>query len=218
MKRRLSRPSTPRPALRFEPTAWAKLVYLRDRGETEIGGFGVSAVDDPLSVIDIVTVRQRCTSVSVAFDDRAVADLFDRMTDEGIPPARFARIWVHTHPGTSAAPSGIDEETFQRVFGRTEWSVMAILAKQGETYARLSFHVGPGGAMEIPVELDFQRPFGGTEWEMWEQEYAEHVHSEPLVQFGGAGGDLVDDLPDDWFFEPWEWEENDDDPVELGSL
>jgi hypothetical protein len=33
----------PKTVLRFSPTAWAKLLYFRDRGETEIGGFGVTA-------------------------------------------------------------------------------------------------------------------------------------------------------------------------------
>jgi hypothetical protein len=29
--------------LRFTPTAWAKLLYLRDAGQSEIGGFGMAA-------------------------------------------------------------------------------------------------------------------------------------------------------------------------------
>ena len=48
-----------RPSLRFSPYAWGKLLYLRDRGETEIGGFGLSAADDPLLIHDILTVKQQ---------------------------------------------------------------------------------------------------------------------------------------------------------------
>jgi len=33
------------PTLRFSPTAWAKLLYLRDLGETEVGGFPASDHD-----------------------------------------------------------------------------------------------------------------------------------------------------------------------------
>ena len=62
------------PTLRFSPTAWAKLLYLRDLGETEVGGFGISAADDLLCIEDIELVQQVCTGVSVAFDDQAVAD------------------------------------------------------------------------------------------------------------------------------------------------
>ena len=150
----------PRPSLRFSPYAWAKLLFLRDRGETEIGGFGLSAEDDPLLVVDILTVRQRCTPITVAFDDRAVADLFDDLVDEGLTPERFARSDSY-HPGSCPFPSSTDETTFRRVFGRNDWSVMAIVAQNDATYARLSFHAGPGGALEIPVRVDYGQPFDG---------------------------------------------------------
>ena len=45
------------PTLRFSPTAWAKLLYLRDRGQTEVGGFGITASDDLLRVEDVQLVR-----------------------------------------------------------------------------------------------------------------------------------------------------------------
>ena len=65
------------PHLRFSPTAWAKLLYFRDTGESEIGGFGVTLPDDLLYVADFVTVRQQVSVVSVAFDDEAVANYFE---------------------------------------------------------------------------------------------------------------------------------------------
>src|SRR5262245_50863551 len=34
--------------LRFSPTAWAKLLFLRDLGDSEIGGFGITPSDDLL--------------------------------------------------------------------------------------------------------------------------------------------------------------------------
>ena len=34
--------------LRFSPYAWAKLLYLRDAGDTEIGGFAITSPDDLL--------------------------------------------------------------------------------------------------------------------------------------------------------------------------
>src|SRR5262245_8509285 len=42
-----------RTVLRFSPTAWAKLVFLRDTGDSEIGGFGISRADDLLLVEDL---------------------------------------------------------------------------------------------------------------------------------------------------------------------
>ena len=65
---------SPRQSLRLTPYAWAKLLYLRDLGDTEVSGFGITAADDLLLVEDVRLVRQVCTGVSVALDDEAVAD------------------------------------------------------------------------------------------------------------------------------------------------
>jgi hypothetical protein len=167
--------------LRFSPTAWAKLLYLRDRGETEVGGFALAPADDLLFVDDVQLVRQQCTVTTVAFDDEAVADFFDRQVDRGLRPEQFARIWVHTHPGDCPEPSLTDERTFERVFGRAEWAVMFILARGGQTYARLSFNVGPGGAIVIPTSVDYSRPFGVSDAACWEEEYQSNVMPAPIM-------------------------------------
>ena len=101
------RPRRPlqRPTLRCTPYACAKLVFLRDLGPTEVGGFCISAENDLLLIEDIRLVRQRCSSVTVQFEDVAVADFFDEQVDRGLLPERFARVWIHTHPGNSASPS-----------------------------------------------------------------------------------------------------------------
>jgi proteasome lid subunit RPN8/RPN11 len=157
------------------------LLFLRDQGETEVGGFGVTSPDDPLRVVEFHLVGQECTPVTVAFDDQAVADFFDRQVDLGRQPAEFGRIWIHTHPGSSPRPSEVDEETFIRAFGRSDWAVMFIIARGGESYARLRFNVGPGGALEIPVSVDYGRPFDGSDEASWEREYqANVVHVSPM--------------------------------------
>ena len=93
-----------RPRLRFSPTAWAKLLFLRDMGPTEVGGFGLTSTTGLLFVDDIQLVRQTCTSVSVVFEDAAVAEFFDEQID-GRRPEQFARIWIHTHcAGSSETP------------------------------------------------------------------------------------------------------------------
>lgn len=168
-----------RPALRFTPLAWAKLLFLRDRGPTEVGGFGLSTSDDLLLIEDVRMVTQFCTSVTVQFADDAIADFYDAQVDRGLTPARFGRVWIHTHPGDSAQPSFQDEETFARSFGGSDWAVMFILAQGGQTYARLRFNVGPGGEVLLPVELDFTRAFGATDTEAWDAEYRRCVFTPP---------------------------------------
>ena len=47
------------PPLRFSPTAWAKLVYLRDAGPTEIGGFGITLLRDRASSLHYQRLEER---------------------------------------------------------------------------------------------------------------------------------------------------------------
>lgn len=178
--------------LRFTPYAWAKLQYFCHAGDTEIGGFGLSDPDDPLLVVDLQTVRQTVSAASVEFEDDAVAELFEDQVDAGHRPEQFARLWCHTHPGHSPDPSSIDEETFARVFGSCDWAVMFILAKGGRTYARIRFHAGPGGEMEIPVAIDYTAPFAGSDQDAWEREYTAHIHPEPILSGPSrSGGSIV---------------------------
>jgi proteasome lid subunit RPN8/RPN11 len=181
MKSRLTQPSNSHrlsPSLRFSPTAWAKLLFLRDRGMSEVGGFGIARPDDLLYVEDIQTVEQQCSVVTVKFDDTAVARFFDQQVDAGRQPAQFARIWIHTHPEMSAQPSGTDEQTFARVFENTDWAVMFILSKTDDVYCRLRFNVGPSGAWEIPVSVDYRGAFAGSDVAAWEAEYTAHVRTD----------------------------------------
>jgi hypothetical protein len=112
----------------------------------------------------------------VAFDDDSVADFFDRQVDEGGEPEQFGRIWVHTHPGDCPRPSATDEETFDSAFGRSDWAIMFILARGGNSYARIRFNVGPGAEIEVPVGIDYSQRFDGCDFSVWEQEYLVNVH------------------------------------------
>ncbi|HSZ59001.1 MAG TPA: hypothetical protein VK797_25395 [Tepidisphaeraceae bacterium] len=187
-------PRAPARVLVFSPLAWLKLLFFLYAGDTEVGGFGISSAEDPLYVEDFHTVEQKTTAASVEFDDVAVADYFDACVDGGLQPQRFARLWVHTHPGESATPSLIDEETFDRVFGRNDWAVMFILSRTRQTYCRLSFSAGPGGQLPLEVGVDWKGwPQAALEQAIdfsrrvqgWVSEYGQNVHPEtpgPLAQ------------------------------------
>jgi hypothetical protein len=162
-------------ALRFNPAAWAKLAYFRDKTDNEVGGFAITNVDDLLNVQEFITVKQEVTSISVKFDDIAVADFFETQVDLGRKPEQFARIWLHTHPGDMSEPSGQDETTFGRVFGKCNWALMFILAENNRTYAKLSFNVGPKGEILIPVEVDYSQAFGPSDHKLWDEEYQANV-------------------------------------------
>jgi hypothetical protein len=187
-------PRAPATVLVFSPVAWLKLLFFLYAGDTEVGGFGISSLEDPLYVDDFHTVAQKTSPASVEFDDLAVADYFDACVDGGLQPDRFARLWIHTHPGQSATPSAVDEQTFDRVFGRNDWAVMFILSRTRQTYCRLSFAAGPRGQVLLDVAVDwngwpqaalaeaiaFSKRVQG-----WVSEYGQNVHPEvpePLAQ------------------------------------
>jgi len=196
------------PVLRFTTTAWAKLLFFRDHGQTEIGGFGISNADDLLLIEDFATIKQDATMASISFDDEAVADFFDTQVDMGRRPEQFCRVWLHSHPGNSPSPSGTDEETFTRVFGRCQWAVMFIVAMDGKSYARLRFNVGPSGEVVIPVEIDYSQSFSQNEQEMWEAEYKNNITPSQLDNYFGYQDEFghVEDIPayscpDEWLEE-----------------
>ena len=197
--------------LRFSPTAWAKLLFLRDVGDTEIGGFGISAQDDLLFVEDVQLAVQTCTWVHVELEDESVADFFDRQVDAGRRPEEFGRLWIHTHPGNSPEPSVTDEATFSRVFGRSDWAVMFILARGGQTYAKLRYNVGPGADIKLPVEIDYGRPFASSNMDAWDEEYLANVRvsipdllKKPVDEKVPAPKGYEDPFLDDWRREAWE--------------
>ena len=186
-----NRPWKPRgerfePRLTFSPLAWLKFQFLCHVGPTEVAAFGLSSEFDPLYLDDVLVLKQRATVATVGFDDTAVADLFDRMADAQIPPARFARVWLHTHPGASVEPSGTDEETFARVFGDCDWSVMAILGRTGRCSARLSFRAGPGGSLPLTPCVDWSDwPRQIEEFELARRTWAsecELIEEDPFVE------------------------------------
>jgi hypothetical protein len=57
---------------------------------------------------------------------------------------------------------------------------MFIVAQGGQTYVRMEFHVGPGGSLLLPVEVDFHRPFPGSNQAAWQEEYLANVQPEEL--------------------------------------
>lgn len=161
--------------LRFTPYAYAKLLWMRNRGDTEIAGYCVTGTKDPLFVTDFKLVKQRCTSVSFDLDPEDGAEFMEQMVDEGWMPWQFQRILVHSHPGNSPQPSGTDEKNFVAAFSRPDWAIMLIIAENGETYCRLKFNIGPGGTQMLKIEVDFSKQFPPSDHGVWEKEYEDKV-------------------------------------------
>ena len=184
------------PRLRFTPDAWGEWLFLRDRGPTEIGAFGLSDRADPLRIVRLIVPRQYCTEISVRFDDESLADEFENLAEAGYSPLQFARVWLHTHPGDSATPSFVDEETFAKRFSDPDWAVMGILARSGASYARLCWNAVPQFEIELAVEVDFGGEFGGSRCDDWDNLYRERVIPERWFSHS-----LADEVADPWWIE-----------------
>ena len=143
-----------------------------------MGGFGICDADDLMFVKDIAVVKQTVSVATVAFDDNAVADYFCDQVEAGRKPEQFARIWIHCHPGSSPEPSHTDEQTFNRVFGTCDWAVMAIVAQDDSSYARLRFNVGPCGESKIPIRVEYGPGFEAADHKQWKAEYLANVKEE----------------------------------------
>jgi proteasome lid subunit RPN8/RPN11 len=174
--------------LRFSPTAWAKFLFMRDVGDTEVGGFAITMPDDLLYVDDFVLPKQECGYASVDFDNESVADFVEDMVDQGLRPEQFLRIWIHTHPNMSASPSKTDEDTFDRVFGKCDWAIMAIISSNGSQYCRLQINGGPlPGSFEIPIEVDYESyDFPASNSDAWAKEYDDNVEKVFYTYTGGG--------------------------------
>ena len=168
--------------LRFAPKAWAKLLWFRDRGPTEIAGFGVSRANDPLYVEEFVTIPQEADVATFEFEDDATNDYLTDMVKAGHQPAECFRIWLHSHPGSGKGfgPSGHDEEVFERCFGGCDWSIMFII-NGSDTYARLRLSASKGQiamSCKLDVERDYSGEFRGVtekDIEAWENEYVRNI-------------------------------------------
>lgn len=156
--------------LRFTPYAWAKMVYLRDKGDTEVSFFAITRSADLGLVIDLQMPKQIDSAAFTEFKEEELVDFFEDMVEQGFQPEEFARIWCHTHPGASASPSGQDEETFKKEFAAPNWAIMFILGKTDKPFENkfsitcrlkcknhpeLAHVIGSHVSKDIPVEVDY---------------------------------------------------------------
>jgi len=177
----------PEPRLRFTPYSWAKILYMRDAGDTEIGGFAILDKEDPLLVIDFHLIKQKCCSVTVELDEEDTIKFAEEMSDLGYEPFQYQNCWIHTHPGNCAKPSMNDEENFEKNFSHPHWAIFVIVAKGGDKYCRVKYNVGPKIDVDIDCVIDYSTEFDAANFEEWQKEYEDKVTKEEIVRILSDG-------------------------------
>ena len=167
------------PKLMFSPYAYSKLNWLCQRANTEVAGFGITPIDDPLYVEDFLMVQQEAQPAYVEFDIDGLSEFQMAMAELGYKFHQFGRIWIHTHPSIGANPSGTDWNTFGDVMRDANYGLMYIMSKDGKQTCHLRIGCGQVGVSldrSIDVGIDWLRPFTTLgEQADWEREYLDNV-------------------------------------------
>jgi hypothetical protein len=163
---------------------WDKIIYLNSLSSCELAGFGISAKNKPLTIVDFVILKQTVTAATCKLDDMAIADFFEEQVDLGRQPNEFGRIWVHSHPGPFGPnPSLMDEETFQRAFGQCDWAVMLIVSKGGTYYARMSLRKSFNFDVFLKIKIDNNtKKTNQKDKQRWADEYEKLITEEKLTK------------------------------------
>lgn len=137
--------------LRFSLEAAIQLRWFLNRTPNEVGCWGVCEdAAQPLFVTKLAFPEQENSPAFVSFDDMSNLRILSEQTRNGLEPWQVQRIWIHTHPGNSPAPSGTDEHTLDRISAGCPWFVMFIIAKGQQTYCRLRCrYTHPVTSMEV---------------------------------------------------------------------
>jgi len=189
-------------------------LFMRDYGDTEVAGYGITDTEDPLLVTDFRLIKSRCTSCTFEFDPEDIADFLDEMLDDSLMPWQCSNILIHTHPGDSPNPSSIDEKNFKDAFSHPNWAIMFILAKGGKTSCRLKVNIGPGTITQLKTAIAWDSEFPGSSEEKWEEEYKLKVIPERML-VEGIDSDIISQCQNEFDYSDLTISYDDDGDVEF---
>jgi len=143
--------------LTIEWPAWMALRHMRDIESKEIAALGVCEDPDrPLHITRVMFPKQHNYSAFVEIDDEGLADCLEKCYDDDLEPYQCSRIWIHTHPGNSASPSGKDWTTFKDSYSSCDWAVMLIIGQDDSWTCNLRMNSPfPNTIIQLPFSIDW---------------------------------------------------------------
>lgn len=174
-------------SITFSQQAWEKLNFFLHHKNIEISMMAVSrgadTLEDLFFIEELHAIPQQGQHAETEIDDDGLADYCYKMSERGLQPIQYNRIWCHTHPGSSARPSSVDWETLDNHFKDYSWCVMFIKAKGGETTCNLRIKVSSKqkssfGTEEVVEYVDkklevFYIP--DPRFKNWEEEFKKNI-------------------------------------------
>lgn len=126
-----------KPTLLINSGAWWKLSWLARTSKTEVSGIGILGSWPQMRMTDFQLVGQLATPGTTRFTHDGWFDHQEKYGDAKIDVNVYSRVWVHTHPGESATPSGVDRKTWETQFGLFPWAIMLIVARGGQWHCEI---------------------------------------------------------------------------------
>ena len=139
----------------LSPDLYAKLRYMCANTENEVAGWGYAHdPEHPMQLSDIFMPPQYNSVAYVEMDDDALNKYLISMMQKGHTPEQTMRVWIHTHPGSSATPSSVDWNTLRRLSSDLPWASMFIMSKEGSMTCNTQ-HVKAPRTVQTQVLVDY---------------------------------------------------------------
>lgn len=143
-------------------SALAKLRWSTEKTTNECCFWGIIDIDgDKVLLKDVILAKHQASSLYTDPDMEAYAqEVTNQYLQNDLEPWQLA-CWIHTHPPGISTPSGVDEETFEKSWGKCVRSVMLIMTHDGSFFAKLGAYTAPVDGLlptsvEAPLHVTFE--------------------------------------------------------------
>jgi proteasome lid subunit RPN8/RPN11 len=189
---------------------WARIMYFAKEADGEISGMGITPKENRWHIEEFVLPKQECTAAHTEFDGTELAKLMDEYIVKGYEPWQTQRVWIHTHPGFSAEPSGPDWANFDANYVRDRddsWGTMIVVNQKGEVSVNVWFGMLGAVMKGELVVVDREVEIHGEEWKKELDEKVtkpkslvssttKYVTGADELVVGAEGNPLIGDLRD----------------------
>ena len=211
------RSSDDRNTLLVSSAALAKLRWSTEKTGNECCFWGIIDIDTDNNKVllkDVILAKHQASALYTDPDMEAYAqEVTNQYLQNDLEPWQLA-CWIHTHPTGISTPSLVDEETFEKSWGKCVRSVMLIMTHDGSFYAKLGAYTAPIEGLlptstEAPLHVAFENvdaKLSSEESDKLDLEFADKVSTyvrPPITSLPEKKSERRDLATDsDWLYTP----------------